>query len=313
MNILEHYNPDKLKINDPVNIDDDTYFCKFSYNNMPFIIKTNKICYIKKRLNESKFINVSLTSPDYLLWYENFYNFCIEYVFNKNDDWFEDKLSKSEIEFSFINPLKSNIKESCFDVQCLMDENRLHVVDSNDNVTNIDTIESSKVIPSFHIKGIKFNNKYFMFDIELCNLYIILDEPQLVQILEVPNELPINEIPKNELPKNELTVNEMPTNEMPKNEVINNDMPNNEDNDFEDNELEENDSDLENIEELDLQRDNLESSTINIDNKEFYRVYELINNKIKEDIINNLRTIFINKKIKNNIDLFELVEDEEDN
>ena len=303
MNILEHYNPDKLKINDPVNIDDDTYFCKFSYNNMPFIIKTNKICYIKKRLNESKFINVSLTSPDYLLWYEEFYKFCIDYVFNKNDDWFEEKLTKSEIEFSFINPLKSNIKESCFDVQCLMDENRLHVVDSNDNVTNIDTIENSKVIPSFHIKGIKFNNKYFMFDIELCNLYIILDEPALVQNLEQPNEVPMNEVPKNEVPKNEV-----PMNELPMNEVLDN-----EDNEFEDNELEENDSDLENIEELNLQRDNLETSNINIDNKEFYRVYELINNKIKEDIINNLRTIFINKKIKNNIDLFELVEDEEDN
>jgi hypothetical protein len=284
---------------------------------MPFIIKTNKICYIKKRLNESKFINVSLTSPDYLLWYENFYNFCIEYVFNKNDDWFEDKLSKSEIEFSFINPLKSNIKESCFDVQCLMDENRLHVVDSNDNVTNIDTIENSKVIPSFHIKGIKFNNKYFMFDIELCNLYIILDEPSLVQNLEQSNEVSTNEMPKNEMPKNEVSntevlKNELSRNEVPKNEVHDN-LPNNEEDEFGENELEENDSDLENIEELNLQRDNLESSHINIDNKEFYRVYELINNKIKEDIINNLRSIFINKKIKNNIDLFELVEDEEDN
>ena len=328
MNILEHYNPDKLKINDPVNIDDDTYFCKFSYNNMPFIIKTNKICYIKKRLNESKFINVSLTSPDYLLWFEDFYKFCIDYVFNKNDDWFEDKLTKSEIEFSFINPLKSNIKESCFDVQCLMDENRLHVVDSNDNVTNIDTIESSKVIPSFHIKGIKFNNKYFMFDIELSNLYIILDEPALVKNLEQPNELPknevpmnqvsmnemsknevpMNQVPMNEMPKNEMSMNELPTNEMSMNELPTNEMPTNEDN-----ELEESDSNLENIEELNLQRDNLESSNINIDNKEFYRVYELINNKIKEDIINNLRSIFINKKIKNNIDLFELVEDEEDN
>lgn len=299
MNILEHYNPDKLKINDPVNLDDDTYFCKFSYNNMPFIIKTNKICYIKKRLNESKFINVSLTSPDYLLWYENFYKFCIEYVYNKNDDWFEDKLSKSEIEFSFINPLKSNIKESCFDVQCLMDENRLHVIDSNDNVTNIDSIEQSKVIPSFHIKGIKFNNKYFMFDIELSNLYIILDEPRLVQNLEQSNDIPKNEIPKNEIINGEMSMNEI------------NEMPTNEDN--EDNELEENNSDLENIEELNLQSNDLESSNININNKEFYKVYELVNNKIKEDIINNLRSIFINKKIKNNIDLFELIEDEEDN
>ena len=292
MNILEHYNPEKLKINDPVNIDDETYFCKFSYNNMPFIIKTNKICYIKKRLVESKFINVSLTSPDYLLWYENFYKYCIDYVFNKNDDWFEDKLSKSEIEFSFINPLKSNIKESCFDIQALIDENRLHVVDSNDNVTNIDIIENSKVIPSFHIKGIKFNNKYFMFDIELSNLYIILDEPSknisqelddVINKIEEPIEVVKQEESKQ---KNE---------ELSKEEI--NDLEN-----------------LDNtIEELNLQSDNLENSNININNKEFYKMYELINNKIKEDIINNLRNIFINKKIKNNIDLLELIEDEEDN
>ena len=297
MNILEHYNPDKLKINDPVNIDDDTYFCKFSYNNMPFIVKTNKICYIKKRSNDSKFINVSLTSPDYLLWYENFYKFCIEYVFNKNDDWFEEKLTKSEIEFSFINPLKSNIKESCFDIQCLIDDNRLHVIDSNDNVTNIDSIENSKVIPSFHIKGIKFNNKYFMFDIELSNLYIILDEPT--------NKEVVNNVVNNNVVNNDHVNNE------PLNNTANN-YVNNED---KNKELEDNLESLENnaLEELNIPTDNLESSNININNKEFYKVYELINNKIKEDIIHNLRNIFINKKIKNNIDLLELIEDEEDN
>ena len=37
MNILEHYDVNKLKLSDPYNIDDDTFFCKFSYNNMPFI------------------------------------------------------------------------------------------------------------------------------------------------------------------------------------------------------------------------------------------------------------------------------------
>ena len=137
MNVLEHYVPDKLKINDPVNIDNDTYFCKMNYNNMPFIIKTNKICYIKKKNLDTKFINVSLTSPEYLIWFESIYKYCIEYVYNKNSDWFEESLTKSDIEFSFINPLKSNIKESCFDIQCLIDENRLHVIDSNNNVNDI--------------------------------------------------------------------------------------------------------------------------------------------------------------------------------
>ena len=37
MNILEHYNPDKLKINDPVNLDDDTYFCKLKLNNIEWM------------------------------------------------------------------------------------------------------------------------------------------------------------------------------------------------------------------------------------------------------------------------------------
>jgi hypothetical protein len=281
MNVLEHYNSDKLKINDPLNIDDDTYFCKFNYNNMPFIIKTNKICYIKKRIDNSKYINISLTSPDYLLWFEDFYNHCINYVHSKNAEWFEEPLTKTEIEFSFINPLKSNIKDSCFDIQCLIDDNRLHVVDSNDNVTNIDIVENSKIIPSLHIKGIKFNNKHFMFDIELTNLYIILDTVE------------INE--------KEISVNDVQTNVALPDPV---DVPI----------LTKNENDLENnIDEINIEATNLEQSNININNKEFYNAYELINNKIKEDIVNNLRNIFINKKIKNNIDLYEMIEDEEDN
>jgi hypothetical protein len=281
MNVLEHYNSDKLKINDPLNIDDDTYFCKFNYNNMPFIIKTNKICYIKKRIDNSKYINISLTSPDYLLWFEDFYNHCINYVHSKNSEWFEEPLTKTEIEFSFINPLKSNIKDSCFDIQCLIDDNRLHVVDSNDNVTNIDIVENSKIIPSLHIKGIKFNNKHFMFDIELTNLYIILD--------------------KVELNEKEISANDVETNAALPDPV---DVPI----------LTKNENDLENnIDEINIEATNLEQSTININNKEFYNAYELINNKIKEDIVNNLRNIFINKKIKNNIDLYEMIEDEEDN
>ena len=282
MNVLEHYNSDKLKINDPLNIDDDTYFCKFNYNNMPFIIKTNKICYIKKRIDNSKYINISLTSPDYLLWFEEFYKHCINYVHSKNAEWFEEPLTKTEIEFSFINPLKSNIKDSCFDIQCLIDDNRLHVVDSNDNVTNIDIIENSKIIPSLHIKGIKFNNKHFMFDIELTNLYIILDKQSLTE--------------------NDTTRNEVPSNVLSETNII------------EEPKLTKNENDLENnIDEINIESNNLEQSNININNKEFYNAYELINNKIKEDIINNLRNIFINKKIKNNIDLYEMIEDEEDN
>ena len=278
MNILENYDVSKLKISEPYNIDDDNYFCKFSYNNMPFMIKTNKICYLKTlQKNSNNYINISLTSPDYLLWFENFYKECIHLLFNKSEDWFEEKLSLSDIEFSFINPLKSNIKESCFDVQCITDENRLHIVDSNNNVLNLDNINESKVIPTFHIKGVKFNSKHFLFEIELNNLYIILEdnleEPAVEKVVE--NKMPIVET------KIENTIVE-------------------------------NTDDL-TLNEYNIPTDNLENMDMTISTNEFYKVYEIINNRIKDDTIKHLRDIFIKKKIRNDIDLNEMFEDEEEN
>ena len=278
MNILENYDVSKLKISEPYNIDDDNYFCKFSYNNMPFMIKTNKICYLKTlQKNSNNYINISLTSPDYLLWFENFYKECIHLLFNKSEDWFEEKLSLSDIEFSFINPLKSNIKDSCFDVQCITDENRLHIVDSNNNVLNLDNINESKVIPTFHIKGVKFNSKHFLFEIELNNLYIILEdnleEPAVEKVVE--NKMPIVET------KIENTIVE-------------------------------NTDDL-TLNEYNIPTDNLENMDMTISTNEFYKVYEIINNRIKDDTIKHLRDIFIKKKIRNDIDLNEMFEDEEEN
>ena len=176
MNVLDHYNKNQLVLSDPLTLDEDTYFCKFSYNNMPFVIKTSKICYIKG--NHHKYINVSLTSKDYLVWFETFYQDCIQLFYEKSNNWFEDPLELNELEFSFINPLKSNIRDNCFDVQCIIDSNRLNINDSNENMLSLDNISDSKVIPTFHIKGIKVNNKHFMFEIELVNLYVILDTPE---------------------------------------------------------------------------------------------------------------------------------------
>ena len=50
-----------------------------------------------------------------------------------------------------------------------------------------------------------------------------------------------------------------------------------------------------------------------IDTNEFYKVYEILNNRIKEDTIKHLRDIFIQKKIRNDIDLNEMIDDEDEN
>ena len=269
MNVLEHYNKNKLLLSDPFTLDDDTFFCKFSYNNMPLTIKTNKICYIKGG-NRNKFMNVSLTSQDYLIWFETFYKDCIQMFYDKSSDWFEDPLELNEIEYSFVNPLKSNIRDQCFDIQCIIDTNRLNINDSNENMIGLDSITDSKVIPTFHIKGIKFNSKHFMFEIELTNLYIILDTIKPEPTVEVSNDNieVIEKVNRVETLENEFTEVSIPT-------------------------------------------ENLEEAKINIDENSFYKIYEIINNKIKENMAEHLRNIFIQKKIKNEVDLTELVDDED--
>jgi hypothetical protein len=268
MNVLDHYSKSHLVLSDPLTLDEDTYFCKFSYNKMPLIIKTSKICYVKG-LTNTKFINVSITSKDYLIWFETFYQDCIQIFYEKSSDWFEDPLELNDLEFSFINPLKSNIRDNCFDVQCIIDANRLNINDSNENTLSLDNISASKVVPTFHIKGIKFNSKHFMFEIELVNLYVILDEPSP----EVKDETNLEIIQKVENIENHIVENE--------------------------------------LDEVNIKSDNLEDSKINLDENNFLKIYEMINSKVKDNIVEHLRNIFIEKKIKKDVDLTEMVDDED--
>jgi hypothetical protein len=65
---------------------------------------------------------------------------------------------------------------------------------------------------------------------------------------------------------------------------------------------------------------NNEFKRVGIENYEFFKatphdspeVYELINTKIKENMIQNIRNILLSKKIKTKLDLAEMVEDEEE-
>ena len=280
MNVLGHYTRDNIEIGNAMEIDSETHYCKISYNEMPLIIKTNKICFFKKRpqyKNNENYVNISITSKEYLEWFDRFYHESIELFHECSKDWFEEELTLSDIEFSFINPLKSNIRNNCFDVACTIDETRLHIVDSNDKIISVNRLEDSNVIPTFHIKGIKFNSKHFMFDIELNNLYVLTDS------VEEPVPEPVQEInakEKVELPD--------PLVEKPV-------------------------KDESGIEEVNIDLKDLEEIKMDFEELNVYKSFEIVNKKIKENLVEHLSTIFASKKIKiNNLDLCEMVNDEDE-
>lgn len=292
MNVLEHYNKSNINLGVASQIDEDTYFCRLTYNNAPFIIKTNKVCFYRKRNTQYKttdnYINISLTSKEYLEWFDQFYNEMIEIFHKSSEDWFEEPLTLSDVEFCFINPLKSNIKNNCFDIACAIDEDRLIIVDTNDRMIQLPQLDDSSVIPSLHIKGIKFNNKHFIFEIELVNLCVLLPE----EIVSNPNE---SEIKGSENTKT--LVEEIKEEKLESN--ISDDI--NKEKLVENTELSEFNIESENLDELDLE---IEESGI-------YKVYDFVNEKIKENMIEHIRKVFINKKIKTKLDFYEMVNDED--
>ena len=302
MNVLDNYKKELLNLGDPYEIDDDLYYCKFNYNNMPFMIKTNKICVFKSiKKNKDNYVNISITSKDYLIWFESFYNWCIETFCERSEDWFKDPLTLSDVEFSFINPLKSNIKDNCFDIQCITDSNRLHIVDTQDNVNSLESLKDCNIIPTFHIKGVKFNTTYFSLDIEVNNMLVILEDlDDTNQMSEIPiSPKQIEVVSKSYVPN----VPDIPNVSDVPNVPDVPDVPIKSDE-----KCLEKDEDLN---EVSLPMDDLEEMKMDIESNGFYEIYQLIDEKIKDNIIQNLQKLFNKKKIKLNMELTDIFDEEE--
>lgn len=277
MNVLEHYNNSNISLGNAIPIDDDTYFCRLTYDNAPLIIKTNKVCFYRKRTSQYKttdnYIHMSITSKEYLEWFDQFYNEMIEIFHKASEDWFEESMTLSDVEFCFINPLKSNIKNNCFDIACAIDEERLVLIDTRGKMIQLSNLEDSSVIPSFHIKGIKFNNKHFIFEIELTHLCVILPEEEESEDGEI--------------------VSTKESFQKPENLVEN--LPNH----------------FHELNEFKIETDQLEPLDLEIEETGIYKVYDFINEKIKENMIEHIRKVFMNKKIKSKLDFYEMIDDED--
>ena len=296
MNVLDNYKTELLNLGDPYEIDDGLYYYKFNYNNMPFMVKTNKICVFKTiKKNKDNYVNISITSKDYLLWFESFYNWCIESFSERSEDWFNEPLTLSDVEFSFINPLKSNIKDNCFDIQCITDENRLHIVDTKDNVCSLDSLKDCNIIPTFHIKGVKFNSNYFSLDIEVNNMLVILEDLDISDT-ETSENNQLNHVPENNIVPNVDVPQKKPDNSKSFTKI-------------DENKYLEKDEDLN---EVSLPMEDLEEMKMDIESNGFYEIYQIIDEKIKDNIIQNLQKMFNKKKIKINMELTDIFDEEEE-
>ena len=333
MNILEQYDQSLIFLSEPETNDNENYYCNITYNDSPFIIQTNRVCYSFKEINDS--ICISLASQDYALWIESLYKYAIELIFNKSSEWFDEELSFTDIENSFLSPLKSNIQKGCYDINCSLDKNNLIIIDNKGRIVNKSRIKNYKIVPTIHIKGITFNSKNFMLDILLKSV-IVLDEYKSNDESKSNDEIKTNDhlqqetnkdiyLEENESNSNDYLEHELDNssdedndttevNDKTENDTTENDTT--EVNDTTENDTTENDmtevNDTTENDMTEVKLDTIESDEVfNISNNdEFANIYEIIDRKINEDILEHLKITFMKKKIRVNIDLNELFEED---
>jgi len=311
MNVLEHYDQSLINLGEPVTNDDENYYCDLTYNHSPFIIQTNQICYSFKEINDS--ICISLASQDYALWIESLYKYSIELIYNKSSEWFDEELSFSDIENSFLSPLKSNIQKGCYDINCSLDINNLIIIDNKGRIVNKTKLKNYKIVPTLHIKGIKFNSKNFMLDIVLKSI-IALEEYNENTILD-KNEKETKEETKEDTQQEtqEETQEETQAETQEEENDVEEDVEEDVEDEVEGEEEEyqiENDNKMNDMTEVNLENFNSDEVYNISRNNDFANIYETIDRKIYEDLLEHLKITFMKKKIKVNIDLNELFEED---
>jgi hypothetical protein len=318
MNVLEHYEENLVGLGEPETSDNENYYCSLTYNDSPFIIQTNRVCYSFKELSDT--ICVSLVSQEYALWMETLYLYCIELVYAKSSDWFEEELSHDDIESSFLSPLKSNIQNSCYDIQCSIEKNNVIMVDKEGRIVNKNNLKNYKIVPTIHIKGIQFNSKHFGLDLSLKSV-IVLEENTRTNEAPVPAPVPVSvpapvpvpvpapvSVPAPvpapvPVPVPVPAPVPVPVYDEPYDEPYD---------EYYDEPLTEVDIELQDeLYEMDLKGFKPDGDQF-IKNHNFANIYEFMDKKIKEDVLEHLKIMLLKKKIKLHIDLNELFEEDID-
>jgi hypothetical protein len=57
--------------------------------------------------------------------------------------------------------------------------------------------------------------------------------------------------------------------------------------------------------------ENIENAEVHLDTHAIYKIYEFLNTRIKESLIEDIRGVFTSKKIKSRLDFSEVIDDEE--
>jgi hypothetical protein len=176
-----------LHLSNPSSVPGSAYFTKLYHSGKPLYIQTPKsytkngfVKNGKKIYSELMFDN---NETEFIRWLENLEIRCQELILEKGDEWFQEKMEKSDIESAFTSPIKiyrsgknylvrTNIKvNSATNIASIKIYNENEVTLQMDDITN-----DKQIISVVEIQGIKFTSRSFQIEIEMKQVMLLDNE-----------------------------------------------------------------------------------------------------------------------------------------
>lgn len=198
---ISNFDKSKLKINIPSQ-SRDGQFSKISYGNFPIVIQTpmslTKQGFFKHGKKMVCDLMIKTIETEFLNWFEQLEVATQSLLYEKSNDWFEQKLELTDIENLFTTPVKLFKSGKYYLIRASLKE-PIKIFKENDNILELtysDITQESNIISLLEIKGIKYTNKDFQFDIEIKQIMIVSSDPFLencfIKIKKMDEVGPVN-------------------------------------------------------------------------------------------------------------------------
>ena len=181
----------KLILSKPTLISGGNYFIRFKKENIPIYIQppscNTRNGFVKN--GRKYYTDLLFTNEDeYIIqWFEKLEEHCIQYIYNRRNEWFDGDMEKADIENYFTSLLKIYKSGKFYSVRTniptALEKPIIKIYDEDENIVDFTTIdENTKLMNILEVQGIKCSPRSFQIEIEMKQALVM--RPQELHLFD---------------------------------------------------------------------------------------------------------------------------------
>jgi hypothetical protein len=190
-NKLLSFDFSKLILSKPTLISGGNYFIRFKKENIPLYIQpppcNTRNGFVKN--GRKYYTDLLFTNEDeYIIqWFEKLEEHCIQYIYNRRNEWFDGDMEKADIENYFTSLLKIYKSGKFYSVRTniptALEKPIIKIYDEDENLVDFTSIdENTKLMNILEVQGIKCSPRSFQIEIEMKQALVM--RPQELHLFD---------------------------------------------------------------------------------------------------------------------------------